>query len=59
MFVNEGYASAYNRKKEEIIGKNVKDILEGNSLEVASKYLTRPKLGESVVFENTVKKKRW
>jgi len=56
LFVNEGYADIFNRTKNEIIGKNVKDILDAESYLVASKHIEKPALGELVIFENILKK---
>ena len=51
-FVNQGYASAFGMSPEQMIGKEVKEILGEEAYLRALPYIERVRLGERVVYEN-------
>ena len=53
-FVNQGYASAFGMSPEQMIGKEVKEILGEEAYLRALPYIERVRLGERVVYENIV-----
>jgi PAS domain S-box-containing protein len=52
VFANNGYSEIFNRQKSEIRGRNVKDILNGDSYERAYPHIMKTLEGQTVTYEN-------
>ncbi len=52
VYVNEGYVKWHRLPKEEIVGKQIKEIVAPDVYERASQYYQKALNGERVVFEN-------
>ena len=57
MFANNGYAEIFNRQKNDIQGRKVKDVLDGDSYKRAYPNILKTLEGQTVTYENLLRQK--